>query len=81
MREPFVCFQESLIVRQKIEKRAYNRSHIAAKFILDVENGIALIGARATIFCGFHVGKTEKCVGLNGPNGESLASGMLLGVK
>ena len=32
-------------------------------------------------FRGFHVGKTEKCAGLNGPNGESLASGILLGVE
>jgi hypothetical protein len=52
-----------------------------AKVMLDVENGIRSYRCRITIFADSTWGKTEKCVGLNGPNGESLASGLLLGVE
>ena len=45
-----------------------------------MENGIAHLVSHYD-FRGFHVGQTEKCIGLNGPNGESLASGVLLGVE
>jgi hypothetical protein len=41
----------------------------------------SLISVSNTIFADSMWGKTEKCVGLNGPNGESLASGILLGVE
>lgn len=55
-------------------------SYIVRKVILEVENGIASI-VLTRYFHEFGAEKARKCIGMNGPNRESLASSILLGVE